>query len=653
MMKMRVLRCLMALGFISVVAIPSGNVVTAGATLTPAVQVVSQEFEVVDSTTLSLVVRVTASGEELKQGDLKLRLIERATSYESFGAAQDDLNAEVIDQVNFKTASLSRTVDGDHMVFVRIDRTGDDREGLNIRESGVYPLAVVFQSGDARVAQTIFIHVVSSTDPAPTRLPTTFVANMQSAPVTQPDGSALLSASTQEQIDRLINLVNNTQLPMIIGIGPEIFEGLANEQNPGYQVLLRQMRRTLSAQTLVAQPYVSIDPSGAARAGLTSEFTRQMRLGEDTTTPLFSANPTKRQIWIADKPLDSFGANLIRDNGAQTAILLPTAVENVAELGYQPLTEMAAAALTGGSSINIATVDPFIAKLLSQETVSPSVDAATAMAHVVVASEMAMADEVSNQLFLSTEDGSLPSTETMNEFVALIAESDHVQLADEIPTRQGSVPYPLPDRTAADLSGVATAVNLLNLSVIYVGSMLPPDSPLLLSWSMNAARAVSNRLAADERSAYIAAVSSEIETLLEKIVIPSEASFTLPEKDGEIRLQIRNDAEIDLSVRVRLVSTKLAFPNESTVVLLRAGSTTDVAIPVRARSNGRFGVELQVTTPQGNTFVAPPTTLSARVTALAGIGQVVSVVLLLLILTWWVAHIRRNRRTALEQGTVL
>jgi hypothetical protein len=195
-----------------------------------------------------------------------LRLIERATSYESFGAAQDDLNAEVIDQVNFKTASLSRTVDGDYMVFVRIDRTGDDREGLNIRESGVYPLAVVFQSGDARVAQTIFIHVVSSTDPAPTRLPTTFVANMQSAPVTQPDGSALLSASTQEQIDRLINLVNNTQLPMIIGIGPEIFEGLANEQNPGYQVLLRQMRRTLSAQTLVAQPYVSIDPSGAANA---------------------------------------------------------------------------------------------------------------------------------------------------------------------------------------------------------------------------------------------------------------------------------------------------------------------------------------------------------------------------------------------------
>jgi hypothetical protein len=275
------------------------------------------------------------------------------------------------------------------------------------------------------------------------------------------------------------------------------------------------------------------------------------------------------------------------------------------------------------------------------------------MAHVVVASEMATADEVSNQLFLSTEDGSLPSTETMNEFVALIAESDHVQLTDEIPTRQGSAPYPLPDRTAADLSGVATAVNLLNLSVIDVGSMLPPDSPLLLSWSMNAARAVSNRLAADERSAYIAAVSNEIETLLEKIVIPSEASFTLPEKDGEIRLQIRNDAEIDLSVRVRLVSTKLAFPNESTVVLLRAGSTTDVAIPVRARSNGRFGVELQVTTPQGNTFVAPPTTLSARVTALAGIGQVVSVVLLLLILTWWVAHIRRNRRAALAQGTVL
>lgn len=513
---MRVLRCLMALVFTSVMALPSGNVVTAGATIPPVVQVVSQEFEVVDSTTLSLVVRVTASDEELTQGDLKLRLIERATSYESFAVAQDDLNAEVIDQVNFKTASLSRTVDGDYMVFVRIDRAGDDRDGLNVRESGIYPLAVVFQSGDARVAQTIFIHVVSSADPPPARIPTTFIANLQSAPVTQPDGAALLSESTQEQIDRLISLVNNTKLPMAIGVGPEIFEGLTNEQNPGYQVLLRQLRRALSAQTLVAQPYVSIDPSGAARAGLATEFTRQMRLGEDTTTPLFPANPTKRQIWIAEKPLDSYGANLIRDNGAQTVIMLPTAFEGEGDLNYRPITEIGVAALTGGSSINIATVDPFIAKLLSQETSSPIVDAASAMAHVVIASEMAAADELQNHLFLSSEDGSLPNTETINEFVKLIAESNRVQLTDEIPTRQGSTTYQLPDRTSADLSGLATAVNLLNLSIINVGSMLPPDSPLLLSWSMNAARAVSSRLTSDVRSTYIAAVSNEIESLWER-----------------------------------------------------------------------------------------------------------------------------------------
>jgi hypothetical protein len=59
-----------------------------------------------------------------------------------------------------------------------------------------------------------------------------------------------------------------------------------------------------------------------------------------------------------------------------------------------------------------------------------------------------------------------------------------------------------------------------------------------------------------------------------------------------------------------------------------------------------------VATPQGNLEVVPLITIRAKVTAIAGFGQFVSISFLLILLAWWWSHRRSARRDQSEATTV-
>jgi flagellar biogenesis protein FliO len=55
-------------------------------------------------------------------------------------------------------------------------------------------------------------------------------------------------------------------------------------------------------------------------------------------------------------------------------------------------------------------------------------------------------------------------------------------------------------------------------------------------------------------------------------------------------------------------------------------------------------VTLQLFTPLGDITVGSPAKFSARVNALAGLGQLFTGIALLLLLSWWIHHLRREHR---------
>ncbi len=81
---------------------------------------------------------------------------------------------------------------------------------------------------------------------------------------------------------------------------------------------------------------------------------------------------------------------------------------------------------------------------------------------------------------------------------------------------------------------------------------------------------------------------------------------------------------------------------------LRPLDETSVFVPVEAESNGTSSIDLVVSTPAG----APldePVTLTARVSALTGLGQVLTGGFVVVLLTWWFTHWRSRRREELAE----
>ena len=115
---------------------------------------------------------------------------------------------------------------------------------------------------------------------------------------------------------------------------------------------------------------------------------------------------------------------------------------------------------------------------------------------------------------------------------------------------------------------------------------------------------------------------------------------------------MRNNSATELIIRLQLASGKLELDTPDRLVTLNPESTTEIEVPAEALSNGRFPISMTVTTPSGNVDVVPRTTITARVNALAGYGQLVSISLLLVLAAWWWSHWRKGKLAAARATTV-
>jgi hypothetical protein len=99
-------------------------------------------------------------------------------------------------------------------------------------------------------------------------------------------------------------------------------------------------------------------------------------------------------------------------------------------------------------------------------------------------------------------------------------------------------------------------------------------------------------------------------------------------------------------------SAKLKLRDPVRLVDLAAGSTTEVKVDAGIRSNGRFPISIRVTTPEGAQQVLPFIRVTARMNAIAGFGQYLSLFLLVMVLLWWWTHWRRARSERVRGTTV-
>lgn len=594
------------------------------------------------------------------------------TSYEPVESRQAVRQAisgefpDLVDSLVIPVESANRSSSGmvDLSIPIEIDSRSQSR--LQLPDAGLIPITIGLQV-DRTITNQLVTFVERLPDQATVPEP---VVPLGAAVVGAIEGSLTLAPdSTTVVADADRALLGNAAAaaesspgtPISIAFRPELLEGLSRSTEDDLGLLERLRAATSLAH--LATTYVDLDVTAATSGGLGEVFTDQVRLGEDALRAAFPGTSVQRGTWLQASLLSATGAQKLRDLGFTTVLMSAVAQEKsgLGALLFADPTRLTEMRLPSGATIQAALVDVHIANLLTLASAGDPTDAYL-VAQQVLAEVKMMRREILDRgegfenrtVFLSTVDGDLPTIDVLLALIDTLSASGLVEFVDVDTaiddTSLGLIdgrPFTIDLQDVVDesLVDLGTTMNDLTERIDAFASMLPDGDERPGMWRRLLDVIPDASLSTDGRRVYADVVAAQTADLAASIVPPENTTFTLGGRDSSVRVTLRNDSATDLTVRVRLTSAKLEFPAGDSLQVLPAGATTSVEIPVRAKSNGRFPVVLQLLTPRGDVAIAPPTTFTARVNALAGLGQLVTGVLLLLLATWWVHHLRGRRKS--------
>lgn len=525
------------------------------------------------------------------------------------------------------------------------------RDALSIKELGIYSISVqVVQGGEVLGQLTTFINVY---DPAASypQMPVSIAVSVTSQPTLQPDGSTLVPDGARTQLIRLADLLEVNAAPISVQVQPELLEGLTRSNVVEDGELLTRLRERFQFHDLLNTTYVSFDPSSSQRNSMNLEFASQLRLGEDIIDTNNGEAVPSRRTWLSRITVDADGATLLRDFGIQSLVFLPQAAAPLGSFdNYARAYRVISNSRGTSNAVTLFMSDPSYAQELSGTHENSVLDAYRIAAELLAERNEvigANGDPTVRHKVLSTNTGEVQDPILMGRLAVALDHAPQLVLTSLNDVRIAGIDtttIALPRTTRVDLIETRDTLATLLKEIQSTSTMLSAESPQLVEWPSLVAAASSDTLTSDEFDRYVTAIRSKLRSVRTSIKVPESITFTLTGKESNLRLQLHNTALQPLTVVVDLVSAKLQFPTGSQLVTIPSDSAYDLVVPVVARANGTFPIEVVVHTPDGATQVGKRIQLSARVSALAGLGQLVSGTAVLILIAWWAAHVRRNRR---------
>jgi hypothetical protein len=179
------------------------------------------------------------------------------------------------------------------------------------------------------------------------------------------------------------------------------------------------------------------------------------------------------------------------------------------------------------------------------------------------------------------------------------------------------------------------------------------ETDTISDWDRRASVLPSTALTDADAELLAETLLGEMADVRDSVELPTPFSFTITGSESTIPLRFTNTSSRPLEIKVRLIAPRLIVPGGDQFVELAPNATTTLEVEVRTRSNGRSPVALDVFTPDGDIQLGDRVPLTARVSSLAGIGNLVTGVALLMLFTWWARHWWKQRRPAVEDAATL
>jgi hypothetical protein len=536
---------------------------------------------------------------------------------------------------------LARTETNNYTAFLS---TTARTNSLRLTKDGVYPIQISFtQNGQPVSKLTTFVNFFNSTIET-ARLPIAIASTVTTPLALAPNGTIAISDATRKQLADLAQSLEGGAAPLSVQVSPEILDGLVRSTQPVDIDLLARLQTAFANHDLLRAPFVPFDPSSAMRTGRANDFYQVRGLGDEIIELRNGEKNLSPNIWFSNVLVDADGAELLSGFSVHTVVLTPDAATKIGTLDNY------AKPYRISGDVALRTTDPVFSKTLSSNQINPVITA-----YSLAAELLAQRQEVidgggvlsSNFVILTTTSGAPINTALLTPLAIAIDRAPQLRLRalSSLPRANSEATLvKVPRSNGVDVSIAGKAIDSLVDELASTSLMLPPDAPQYVAWTTSQLVMLDDRLSNEEFASYFKGFRNQLRILRASVNVPESLSFTLGGRESDLRLQLRNDAAVDLTVSVEISSAKLQFPDEERIVTVPANGAIDLVIPVVARASGRFPIEVVLYTPDGLVQAGQRVQLTARVAAIAGLGLVVSGAAALVLLAWWLSHWRTKRR---------
>lgn len=546
---------------------------------------------------------------------------------------------------------------GDVLARLALQQPGQGRGGTELpaTRAGVYPMTVEVAEprGQALDGFTTWL-VAIDRDPIDAPLAVAWVWPLVAAPYARPDGTPDPDVVEEMRPGGRLHTAATTLaaagVPLTLALGPETLESWRDAASAddrlkeGYEALLAVARE--QSNQLLPTPYVALDLPALDAAGLGTELVAELLAAGDTLERIVGRRVDPRTAY-AD-PVDA--ATLERMRG--------TFVDRVAvrSEALVPVTHRLTASrpftlATNGVSMRAAATNPGLHAFLDEPASRGlraqrflaglslvALEAPSLARGVVLAEAQAWeADPALLRLVFDGLDGHpLLDVVTLDDYFDRVPD-DTIEGGDT-PLVRSLVPRLIAPHSVSRVAYAAARSTLSSFTEV-VG----PDDPGVVRGEQALLVSLSSALTPGRAAEHLAVVEEVASGFLSGITT-ADKTVTLTARRAEIPLSFENRTGRPVTVRVRIESTKLLFPDgDERVVELAEGNTT-VRFPVRARVSGTFTMTVTVTSEDGRLPVGASTKVTIRSTVFSGAGTFLMIGAATFLAGWWGLHAFRRRR---------
>jgi len=622
-------------------------------------RLVSQQFDVDSAGVFSAVLGVPDSIDDATLARATLVV----TAYTRVGTRDDVLAAingelpRAVDSVELPVDSLPQLTPHQLQVVVPVESVSRTQPALYFARAGLYPV-ILELSADGTVLDYLltFVHrLPTAAEDEEVELPVAFAMSTHSPVALDDQTLVVVDDDAIGELTQLADLLDASDVPITVCVSPAMLAAVA-ESSPEGAALVERLGAALDGDDLLSAPELPLDPSAAAADDQQAMYTEWLRDGEDALATLL-ADPSIRTVTFVDQPLSPAGGLLLRDLGTRLMVM-PTSIYDALPDSFGVFTDTSTLVrINVGTDVTVPAtiIDRGIADLLAQPTTDPQLTAIYAVAQLL-ATRQQIADRgdspAQHGITIAAADLGLPATETFSAISSLVAITDGLDpvtlealgaRTTDLLDNGERVVMNLP-ATEGSIAGRVEVMESLRNEATSTASMLTSADGRAADWERVHGLLPTSALTDEQVATLAAGLREEYAAIRNAVEIPAEfPPFTLTGRNSTVPVKVLNSGTIPLKVELRMSSPKLER-QEPQVVTLPPGEYTEVTLDIVARTNGEFGVTLEIYTPDGQLRLGSPVTLTANVRALSGLGNLITGTLLLLLLTWWARHLRRSRR---------